>query len=90
MSGVFSTCISLSDHLNTCRGYNSFQLGFCSVGGAAIGLGWRLAAFSCEWRPQMGGSFRVSKEGGLLSLGVGSSEGSRLGWTTAWSISPVW
>ena len=43
MSGFSNYAISLSIICILAGGITSFQVGFCSVGGAAIGLGWPLS-----------------------------------------------
>jgi len=42
MSGFSNYAISLSIICVLAGGITSFQIGFCSVGGASIGLGWPL------------------------------------------------
>jgi ethanolamine ammonia-lyase small subunit/amino acid transporter len=85
MNGFSNLAISLSIICILAGGITSFHLGFCSVGGAAIGLGWPLVCgFSlivAATMAQVASAFPTA--GGLYHwaaiLGVRG-----WGWTTAW------
>ena len=64
-------------------GVTSFHLGLCSVGGAAIGLGWPLAALcnGCALDGQLASAFPTA--GGLYHWAA-LLGGRGWGWTTAW------
>jgi amino acid transporter len=84
--GAFSNfAISLSIICIVAGGLTSFHLGFCSVGGASIGLGWPLVClFSLTVAATMGQiASAFPTAGGLYHWG--SILGGRFwGWTTAW------
>src|SRR3989449_958496 len=85
MSGFSNFAISLSIICILAGGITSFHVGLCSVGGAAIGLGWPLAClFSlcvAATMAQVASAFPTA--GGLYHWG--SILGGRAwGWVTAW------
>src|SRR2546422_602270 len=85
MSGFSNFAISLSIICILAGGITSFHLGLCSVGGAAIGLGWPLAsllalAFAAT-KGQDASAFPTA--GGLYPL-ASIPRGRGWGWATAW------
>src|SRR6476619_5112086 len=85
MSGFSNFAISLSIICILAGGITSFQVGFCSVGGASIGLGWPLVClFSlivAATMAQVASSFPTA--GGLYHW-ASILGGKGWGWTTAW------
>mgnify|MGYP000896397938 CR=1 FL=1 len=84
--GAFSNfAISMSIICILAGGVTSFHLGFCSVGGAAIGLGWPLAcSFSlivAATMAQVASAYPTA--GGLYHWGVVLG-GRGWGWAVAW------
>src|SRR5204862_8041532 len=66
-------------------GITSFHLGFCSVGGAAIGLGWPLAClFSLAVALSMGQVASAFPTAGGLYHWAAILGGRGWGWATAW------
>src|SRR2546429_6116437 len=85
MSGFSNFAISLSIICILAGGVTSFQVGFCSVGGASIGLGWPLVcAFSLVVALTMGQvASAFPTAGGLYHL-ASILGGKGWGWMTAW------
>src|SRR5580692_9197685 len=66
-------------------GVTSFQLGFCSVGGASIGLGWPLVClFSLAVAATMGQVASAFPTAGGLYHWASILGGRGWGWATAW------
>ncbi|HEV3168295.1 MAG TPA: amino acid permease, partial [Isosphaeraceae bacterium] len=85
MSGFSNYAISLSTICILSGGVTSFHLGFCSVGGAAIGLGWPLvAAFSQVVAMTMGQVASAFPTAGGLYHWASILGGRGWGWVTAW------
>lgn len=84
--GAFSNfAISLSIICILAGGITSFHLGFCSVGGAAIGLGWPLVClFSLVVAATMGQVASAFPTAGGLYHWAAILGGRGWGWTTAW------
>jgi amino acid transporter len=85
MSGFSNFAISFSIICILAGGITSFQLGFCSVGGAAIGIGWPLCCLitvaMALTMSQVASAFPTA--GGLYHWS--SILGGRgFGWVTAW------
>jgi amino acid transporter len=85
MSGFSNLALSLSIICILAGGVTSFHLGFCSVGGAAIGLGWPLACclslIVAATMAQLASAFPTA--GGLYHWAA-ILGGRGWGWTTAW------
>lgn len=85
MSGFSNLAISLSIICILAGGITSFHLGFCSVGGAAIGIGWPLAClFSLTVALTMGQVASAFPTAGGLYHWAAILGGRGWGWATAW------
>jgi amino acid transporter len=85
MSGFSNFAISLSIICILLGGITSFHLGFCSVGGAAIGLGWPLVClFSLAVAATMGQVASAFPTAGGLYHWASILGGNGWGWATAW------
>src|SRR5438270_1145584 len=85
MSGFSNFAISLSIICILAGGLTSFHLGFCSVGGAAIGLGWPLVClFSLCVAAAMGQVASAFPTAGGLYHWAAILGGRGWGWATAW------
>lgn len=85
MSGFSNYAISLSIICILAGGITSFHLGFCSVGGAAIGLGWPvLCLFSLAVAATMGQVASAFPTAGGLYHWAAILGGTGWGWATAW------
>src|SRR2546430_4212013 len=85
MSGFSNYAISLSIICILAGGITSFQVGFCSVGGASIGLGWPLVcAFSLVVALTMGQVASAFPTAGGLYHWASILGGRGWGWVTAW------
>src|ERR1051326_5075140 len=84
--GAFSNyAISLSIICILAGCITSFQVGFCSVGGASIGLGWPLVcAFSMVVAVTMGQVASAFPTAGGLYHWASILGGKGWGWVTAW------
>ena len=85
MSGFSNYAISLSIICILAGGITSFQVGFCSVGGASIGLGWPLVClFSLVVALTMGQVASAFPTAGGLYHWASILGGKGWGWLTAW------
>jgi amino acid transporter len=85
MSGFSSYAIALSTICILSGGITSFHLGFCSVGGASIGLGWPLVSlFSLVVALAMGQVASAFPTAGGLYHWASILGGKGAGWVTAW------
>src|SRR6185369_248139 len=85
MSGFSNFAISLSIICILAGGITSFQVGFCSVGGASIGLGWPLVCtFSLIVAATMAQVASAFPTAGGLYHWASILGGKGWGWTTAW------
>src|SRR5437762_556559 len=85
MDGFSNFAISLSIICILAGGVTSFQVGFCSVGGASIGLGWPLVcAFSLVVALTMGQVASAFPTAGGLYHWASILGGKGWGWMTAW------
>jgi amino acid transporter len=85
MSGFSNYAISLSIICILAGGITSFHLGLCSVGGAAIGLGWPLACLlSLAFAAAMGQAASAFPTAGGLYHWAAILGGRGWGWATAW------
>ena len=85
MGGFSNFAISMSTICILAGGVTSFHLGFCSVGGAAIGLGWPLVAlFSLVVATTMGQVASAFPTAGGLYHWASILGGRGWGWVTAW------
>lgn len=85
MSGFSNFAISFSMICILAGGITSFQLGLCSVGGAAIGLGWPLSClFSLSFALAMGQVASAFPTAGGLYHWAAILGGRGWGWLTAW------
>lgn len=85
MSPFSNFALSLSIICILAGGVTSFHLGFCSVGGAAIGLGWPLAClFSFVVALTMGQVASAFPTAGGLYHWAAILGGRGWGWVTAW------
>ena len=85
LNGFSNYAISLSTICILAGGVTSFHLGFCSVGGAAIGLGWPLVAlFSLIVAATMGQLASTFPTAGGLYHWSSILGGRGWGWATAW------
>lgn len=85
MSPFSNFALSLSIICILAGGITSFHLGFCSVGGAAIGLGWPLAClFSSIVALTMGQVASAFPTAGGLYHWAAILGGRGWGWATAW------
>src|SRR5258707_1212280 len=85
LGGFSNFAISLSIICILAGGITSFQVGFCSVGGASIGLGWPLVcAFSLVVALTMGQVASAFPTAGGLYHWASILGGKGWGWVTAW------
>src|SRR5437764_4790944 len=85
MDAFSNYAISLSIICILAGGVTSFQVGFCSVGGASIGLGWPLVcAFSLVVALTMGQVASAFPTAGGLYHWSSILGGRGWGWVTAW------
>ena len=85
MDGFSNYAISLSIICILAGGITSFQVGFCSVGGASIGLGWPLVCvFSTVVALTMGQVGSAFPTAGGLYHWASILGGKGWGWVTAW------
>jgi amino acid transporter len=85
MGGFSNFAISMSAICVLSGGVTSFHLGFCSVGGAAIGLGWPLVAlFSLVVASTLGQVASAFPTAGGLYHWSSILGGRGWGWLTAW------
>lgn len=85
MSGFSNLAISMSIICILAGGITSFHLGFCTVGGAAIGLGWPLVClFSLVVALTMGQVASAFPTAGGLYHWAAILGGRGWGWVTAW------
>ena len=85
MSGFSNFAISLSIICILAGGITSFQVGFCSVGGASIGLGWPLVClFSLVVAATMAQVASAFPTAGGLYHWASILGGKGWGWITAW------
>src|SRR2546430_628531 len=85
MSGFSNFAISLSIICILAGGITSFQVGFCSVGGASIGLGWPLVClFSLAVAATMAQIASAFPTAGGLYHWASILGGKGWGWATAW------
>src|SRR6266581_189081 len=85
MDAFSNYAISLSIICILAGGITSFQVGFCSVGGASIGLGWPLVcAFSLVVAATMGQVASAFPTAGGLYHWASILGGRGWGWVTAW------
>jgi amino acid transporter len=85
MSGFSNYAISLSIICILAGGITSFHLGICSVGGAAIGLGWPLVALmSLAFAATMGQLASAFPTAGGVYQWAAILGGRGWGWATAW------
>src|SRR6187431_678318 len=85
LGGFSNFAISLSIICILAGGITSFHVGFCSVGGAAIGLGWPLVAlFSLTVAASMGQIASAFPTAGGLYHWASILGGRGCGWITAW------
>src|SRR5213592_1245086 len=85
MDGFSNFAISLSIICILAGGITSFQVGFCSVGGASIGLGWPLVcALSLVVALTMGQVASAFPTAGGLYHWASILGGKGCGWVTAW------
>src|SRR3989441_12917205 len=85
MDGFSNFAISLSIICILAGGITSFQVGFCSVGGASIGLGWPLVCvFSTVVALTMGQVASAFPTAGGLYHWASILGGKGWGWVTAW------
>src|SRR5215470_1860734 len=85
LGGFSNFALSLSIICILAGGITSFHLGLCSVGGAAIGLGWPLVcAFSLIVAATMGHVASAFPTAGGLYHWASILGGRGWGWSTAW------
>src|SRR2546425_11441394 len=85
MDGFSNFAISLSIICILAGGITSFQVGFCSVGGASIGLGWPLVClFSLTVALTMAQVASAFPTAGGLYHWASILGGKGWGWITAW------
>ncbi len=85
MSGFSNFAIAFSMICILAGGITSFQLGLCSVGGAALGLGWPLSClFSLCFALAMGQVASAFPTAGGLYHWAAILGGRGWGWLTAW------
>lgn len=85
MNGFSNLAISLSIICILAGGLTSFHLGFCSVGGASIGLGWPLVSlFSLVVAAAMAQVASAFPTAGGLYHWAAILGGRGWGWLTAW------
>lgn len=85
LGGFSNFAISLSIICILAGGITSFQVGFCSVGGASIGIGWPLAGlFALCVAATMGQIASAFPTAGGLYHWAATLGGRGWGWATAW------
>ncbi|MDY3554370.1 amino acid permease [Gemmata sp. JC717] len=85
LGGFSNFAISLSIICILAGGVTSFHVGFCSVGGAAIGIGWPLAGlFALCVAATMGQIASAFPTAGGLYHWAATLGGRGWGWATAW------
>src|SRR6516162_8033068 len=85
MSGFSNLALSMSVICILAGGVTSFHVGLCSVGGAAIGLGWPLVClFSLSVAATMGQVASAFPTAGGLYHWAAILGGRGWGWATAW------
>src|SRR5262252_9777920 len=85
MSGFSNFAISVSIICILAGGITSFQYGFCTVGGAAIGLGWPLVClFAMTVALSMAQVASAFPTAGGLYHWASILGGKGWGWVTAW------
>lgn len=85
LGGFSNYAISLSIICILAGGITSFHLGYCGVGGAAIGIGWPLVAlFSLAVAATMGQVASAFPTAGGLYHWASILGGRGWGWATAW------
>ena len=85
MSGFSNLALSMSIICILAGGITSFHLGFCSVGGAAIGIGWPVAClFSLIVAASMAQLASAFPTAGGLYHWASILGGRGWGWATAW------
>src|SRR5713226_6652431 len=85
VSGFSNFAVSFSIICILAGGVTSFSVGYCSVGGAAIGLGWPLVAlFSLVVALTMGQVASAFPTAGGLYHWASILGGKGWGWVTAW------
>src|SRR6187200_2450612 len=85
MSGFSNFAISLSIICILAGGITSFHVGFCSVGGASIGIGWPLVGlFALAVAATMGQIASAFPTAGGLYHWAATLGGRGWGWATAW------
>lgn len=85
MTGFSNYAISLSIICILAGGITSFHVGFCSVGGASIGLGWpAICVFSLAVALTMGQVASAFPTAGGLYHWASILGGRGWGWVTAW------
>jgi amino acid transporter len=85
MSAFSNYAISLSMICILAGGVTSFQVGFCSVGGAAVGIGWPLSCLlSLAVATTMGQVASAFPTAGGLYHWAHVLGGRGFGWVTAW------
>lgn len=85
MSGFSNFAVSLSIICILAGGITSFHIGFCSVGGASIGLGWPFACLlSLAFAATMGQVASAFPTAGGLYHWASILGGRGWGWATAW------
>src|SRR5262245_11725708 len=85
VSGFSNYAISLSIICILSGGVTSFHLGLCSVGGAAVGVGWPLAClFALAVAATMGQVASALPTAGGLYHWASLLGGKGWGWATAW------
>src|SRR5215467_5981886 len=85
MSGFSNFAVSMSIICILAGGITSFHQGFCSVGGASIGLGWPLVClFSLAVAATMGQVASAFPTAGGLYHWASILGGKGWGWATAW------
>lgn len=85
LGGFSNFAISLSIICILAGGITSFHIGFCAVGGAAIGLGWPLVGlFALAVAATMGQIASAFPTAGGLYHWAATLGGRGWGWATAW------
>src|SRR3954468_23384618 len=85
LGGFSNFAISLSIICILAGGITSFQVGYCSVGGASIGIGWPLVClFSLCVAATMGQIASAFPTAGGLYHWAAILGGRGWGWATAW------
>src|ERR1043165_4138496 len=85
MSGFSNFAISLSIICILAGGITSFHVGFCSVGGASVGIGWPLVRlFALCVAATLGQIASAFPTAGGLYHWAATLGGRSWGWVTAW------